>query len=1293
MRIKSLPIILALPALLVFSALAIFGSRQPVYQAATLSLAQEPLFLVNRIKPNFIMAVDDSGSMDFEVLLPGNDGAGWWNVGKKSFFGQDMNGNWVTGKEVTNFNTTGASSNTDWKKYAYLFPMGSSGSDGRALSDSTNDHFAFPPINDFAFARSSDYNAAYFNPLVSYTPWVNYNSTPYPQISPTAAPADPSRGTTRVNLTTDLITSGTNAEFMFMRNMSIPVGTYYWVTACYNGGVDPTNTSKDPKGTGALANYRQATAIRTVGGTEGRSRCRVSVPYFPATFYVKDVGGTAANAVAATLGYNSAAIDRTAQSPGDTNGAGSFVLAKFTIKPANFATTAQYTAAINNFANWFSYYRKRHMAARAGLTQALDGFTFINAGYFTINNMKAVTMRDMALATPRQALYSDILSLDGGGGTPTRKAVDYIGQQFQRTGSTAPITLACQKNFGMLFTDGFADPNQGVTVGNVDGALVSPFKDAVSNTMADIATKYYLTNLRPDLEQGLVPVPNQCSGSNPDKRLDCQNNPHMNLFGVTLGSRGRIYDPSQSPAQDPFASPPVWPSTFPVADPSAVDDLWHATINTRGQMLNARTPAQISNAIRQVLISVQDASIPAGRDATSGARVTSDTFYVIPSFGTKNNGTDWPGSLVAYRVQSNGTLGSLLWAVDANDAGDAATRIPAAASRNLFTTVTPGSAAAVSAQNLQASNLGATTTQQYAALGLTAADIGTYPGITPTAAVNYLRGDQSQEQTFDADGVVSSGIFRVRSSRLGDLVNSTPVIFSKNENFGYSALAGTVGTSYTTFVNNRSAGTQDTIVYVGANDGFVHGFSGSTGVEKFGYMPYGALSKVGLLLNPKYQHQYFVDGPVSVGDAQINGAWGTALVGSTGAGSQSLYALDVSNPSAMGASKVLWELNGASNADLGNVFGRPLILPVAGASGPRWVVLVGNGYNSTNEKPALLVIDLSTGATIATLRPSVTGTAANGLGNLVARADANGYATTVYGGDLDGNVWKFSLAGSDTSKWKVDLGGAPLFQAKDASGVTQPISGGFDMAAGPNGGVYLYFGTGRYIATTDNQVDSSTQVQSLYGILDTGSAITGGRSVLAPRVILSQSATVPPTRSLEQGTVNYLTQSGWYVDLRVKNGPNNGERFIGFPSVQGGQVYFTTFEPMGDACTPGGLNWLYGLDAMTGSAALSNLTIPGSSGTGSTTVCTTNCGSVQTGAGAPVGNTVTLVPEPVCIPGTMGCPLPVLCSDDPSNPNCKTKDQLSQSSLYQGCVKVISVGGKQVIQPRPCGRQSWRQLQ
>ena len=100
--------------------------------AAQVDIADKPLFVTAGVEPNIITAIDDSGSMDGEVLMPTNDGALWWRTGSHaSFVGLDGNDNAATG--VLNFNRAGGANNS-WKKYVYLFPNGT-GNGNRVYND------------------------------------------------------------------------------------------------------------------------------------------------------------------------------------------------------------------------------------------------------------------------------------------------------------------------------------------------------------------------------------------------------------------------------------------------------------------------------------------------------------------------------------------------------------------------------------------------------------------------------------------------------------------------------------------------------------------------------------------------------------------------------------------------------------------------------------------------------------------------------------------------------------------------------------------------------------------------------------------------------------------------------------------------------------------------------------------------------------------------------------------------------------------------------------------------------
>src|SRR5690606_9126545 len=116
-------------------------------------------------------------------------------------------------------------------------------------------------------------------------------------------------------------------------------------------------------------------------------------------------------------------------------------------------------------------------------------------------------------------------------------------------------------------------------------------------------------------------------------------------------------------------------------------------------------------------------------------------------------------------------------------------------------------------------------------------------------------------------------------------------------------------------------------------DGVVDSANG--GREVFAYIPQAVLGHMGNLLYPyvasddndqKFDHRYFVDGPIAVSDAYYDGSWKTVLVGTTGAGGRSVFGLNVSNPGGFGANSRLWEIDdqhadSAVAANIGHVLG------------------------------------------------------------------------------------------------------------------------------------------------------------------------------------------------------------------------------------------------------------------------------------------------------------------------------------------------------------------------------------
>ncbi|MCC4587444.1 pilus assembly protein [Xanthomonas sp. NCPPB 1067] len=1272
-------------------------------------LAQSPLNNATSVPPAFIMAVDDSNSMTFERIFPGGDGRLRW--GGSSFFSSggtflEAGGDCTYQVDDRNFAYNDC--------YLYLFPFPD-------YNKSYNIGVAIPPLDQFGFARSPAYNAGYFNPSVTYDPWSlavgdDNNKGLWPNANFDLARADPrdpniyggsdkeinmSKYGTIVNLGVRREDSG-DSSFRFMAGMTIPAQTRYRTLT--NDRVCNSTRSNGLAGTSGFW-------VTLSSNASIAADCSIQVSYIPATFYLPA-------AAPAPPGYLASDVNR----PIVANACGPGCnLRRYQILQVNYGTDVDaYNSARQNFANWFQYHRNRILSIIGSESRALAAVDKMRVGYFTINNLSPVTMYNIDDDVSRTSLFDQIYRLEPSGGTPNRSAVDYLGKQFARTGDGAPVLRACQKNGGMLFTDGYTNTSNTVAgYGNADSTGTvdfpgAPFADAYSNTIADIAATYYSGASTPlvtgsGFSAGLVPVDDKCatlSKTSADwKRLDCQKDLHMNFYAITLGAQGRIYEVNQAATTDPYANAPDWNSNGnPSADDDGrvIDELWHATVNSRGQFINAKSPTEVTGAMRRVLSAASAANSPSGTLALTGARIGAGSLTVSPEYEIKNNGTDWSSKLKASQASVDPDTREArftpLW--------EASQQIPLPAARNVFfndgTSVRKFDGTTVSLSGL----CGLSQTL-YPGQSLCSAQDLADLGATAATAASYLLGDRSGE-------IQQKGKLRDRSTVLGDIINSAPLISAPIDDYGYRALGGTLGTAYTNYLNAKRAN-QGYMVYAGANDGMLHAFdggmngsgavTGSGGRERFAYIPATSYGHMGNLLLPyqankgsaqPFDHRYFVDGPLAVGDTYYDNSWKTTLVGTTGAGGRGAFALDVSNPSAFGAGSRLWEITDLSGdatvrANIGHVLGKPVIVPVRAANGSvSWKAIFGNGYDSASGKAVLFVVDIGTSSTpvVRMIEAAESGNAIsgrNGLGNIIVldRVDnlttdpvsglpartRDGYADTVYAADLRGAIWKFDLTSTASSVT------VPTFTTgtytEGGRTYRQPITGGLQAASGENGGVLVLFGTGSFSFNDDSLPSSAQHAQSLYGFTDQVDGVittTLTRSNLVPYSVTTAAGAA--TRTLQVGT-SPASVLGWYVDLPA------GERFVGYPELVSGILFMPTYAPLAatSGCSTTGVNWLFGLNPRTGVGALSGVRMNAISGS---TLAAGSAGiSLDTGGNAPVKDVgVSVVPR--------------------LEPKVNPKDGSAAPAVPpgSGCWMVVNVAGAvPMYVPYPCGRQSWRQIQ
>lgn len=1116
--------------------------------SAELDISDVPLFLDSGVDPNILLAIDDSGSMRWLVLL--SEGA-----------------------------RSDHSSDSDAVK------------DSFASNEYSESNIDYIPDTDLEARRlCSGYNVLAYNPSRTYTAWKgkDKNGSSYANVTSLSnGLKDPYDGTVSSSNKTSL------SDHLYMT----------WVDAdsdkTYDNGECPALPEESTTG------WYCSSGSLYWSNSRGRWRCSIPGP------------------------------DRNA-SYGPTTQSVSFTSTNCRTESQCTVVSDLSTAEQQNYANWYSYYRKRDFVAKKA-TLALIDSSSARMGLGTMLNRNSVgteikdmddgdssTTQDATNRTTLMAKVGQILPSESGGGTPTRRTLNRAGEYFDTgsddlfshlSGVTSPILSAsnggqCQQNFTILMSDGFANSSSSPGVGNrdndggtgddnsiYDGGI---YADSLSNTIADVAMKFY--------EKDLSALSNAVPNSNGESAKMHQ---HMITYTVTFGVNGNLdCQPGSSGCSD------SWPTSISYngADADSIDDMWHAAVNGRGQYLNASQPQDLIDDMQEALDSIDARTSGSAAVAANSTTLNQGTVIYQALFNTG----DWHGNLRSLPVSIGSTdtrsscagvaAGSVCNVADWN----ASTRIDAqdpSTGRNIMSynssssNANKGIAFRWPADHLSPTDAELNTSQISALLNTApTGDDATYGA----ALVNFLRGDQTNE---------GSGYgFRERNATVfGDIVNSAPAYVGAPA-LNYPDDLET--TAYSTY-KEGSASSRTPIVYVGANDGMLHGFNTATGDEAVAYIPEAVYENLELLSKEEYttqsNHRYFVDGSPTVGDAFIGGAWKTILVGSLRAGGQSVFALNVTDPTKFTETQgdinqvVMWEF---TDTDLGYTYSQPDIVKMNDGT---WAAIFGNGYNNTEADgdPSttgygyLYIVNLATGALIKKISTNTGSTVTpNGLATATP-VDTNGdyKVDYIYAGDLQGNMWKFDVTGTSSSSWDVVKSGStptPLFTAKapETGYPVQPITTRPSVSFHPDpsqSGLLVLFGTGRYIDTVDN-VASGQNTQTFYAVWDKldgtlPASFNGNRAnsnylrqtILSENIVGLSGAVV---RTTSNNTVDWSTHHGWYLDL-VNTGSspqdNQGERQVTNSVLRGGRIVFTTLSPNDVACDFGGSSWLMEIDLGSGS--------------------------------------------------------------------------------------------------------------
>jgi type IV pilus assembly protein PilY1 len=863
------------------------------------------------------------------------------------------------------------------------------------------------------------------------------------------------------------------------------------------------------------------------------------------------------------------------------------------------ADGCSYDEEMTNFANWYAYYRTRLLMMKTAASQAFkDIDSSFRVGYTQINQLSGtstyVKIRDFN-ASQRTSWYSKLLAAQTSGGTPLRGALAFAGRVFAGKESVDdPMQYSCQQNFALLTTDGYWNGNSsGSGVTDIDGSVIGdqdggdtprPYYQGTSAgtvpSLADVAMYYYNTDLRtPDLGNCTSPLTGAdvCENNVPVSADDKNSTQHMGTFTLGLGIDGDLRyrrDYKTATSGDFFNiknASANWPA--PTNDsPTAIDDLWHAAVNGRGQYFSAQDPAVLVSSLKDALANISAQYGSGSAAATSTAEpVNGDNYAYVATYTTGK----WTGNLEARQIDISSGAVSL-------QAKWCAESIPADPARNI-TACTGKMAAKVGAEDDTRTiyfNSGGTLTSFNSsnlsshASKFDVTKLNQYPTWSPdykaqaTTArlIGYLRGQNG----FDTRDANEYRLFREREAVLGDFVGSAPRFVCK-------ASANYSDPGYTTFASGLKSGTtcsRTPVLYVGGNDGMLHAFNADTGEELWAFVPTPALAEMWRLADSTYgnNHRFFVDGSISVDDICVSGCdtdsavWKTVLVAALGGGVakgddvdalvpvSGFFALDVTAPA---SPKLLWEVNSETaslGASIGYALARPWLGKVLDASGnATWAALLSSGINPAGGSSKLIVLNAYTGAVIRNITVSST---ANGFSRFSPQVVKGGLDHTilkVYGGDLDGNLWRINPNTGDVVK---------------LANMGQPFTTEPELTV-CNDKTTVYIGSGKFIEAAD-MTDKTGQ--SFYGIIDD---YEEQGTLSSPKSRLQQLTVSGSTVSASSISD---TQLGWYLNFPDIPADGGAERVsLVDPVLEGNILTFATNIPESGICLASGRSKIYQL--------------------------------------------------------------------------------------------------------------------